>query len=335
VDSVAEEDRAFHFSTDGVPPRERHRAVRELYDRKIVRVTFEPLTEEPMRVVLSQRRLAGVRILSGTLGGLYQEGASERAAQGSDDDLFLSVNLAGNSTARQSGEELAMHGGDAVLTTRGDVGFSIIRPTQVQFLGLLLSRQTLAPLVTGLDGAVMRFIPCNTPALRLLKSYIAVAAHDSALLDAEVRRLFAIHVCDLTATMIGATRDAAHVADGRGIRAARLLAIKADIAANLSSGELTITTVAARHGVTPRYVQKLFESEGISYSRFVLGLRLASAHRTLIDPRFAHRSISMLAYDSGFGDLSYFNRAFKQRYGATPSEVQRQSALRIVTGESP
>jgi AraC-like DNA-binding protein len=48
-------------------------------------------------------------------------------------------------------------------------------------------------------------------------------------------------------------------------------------------------------------------------------------HRKLIDLRFASQAISSLAFDAGFGDLSYFNRAFKRRYGATPSDVRRSA----------
>ena len=80
--------------------------------------------------------------------------------------------------------------------------------------------------------------------------------------------------------------------------------------------------VAARHGVTPRYVHKLFEGEGIPYTQFVLRQRLERAYRRLRDPRFAASSVSAIAYDAGFGDLSYFNRAFRRRYGATPSDVR-------------
>jgi len=34
------------------------------------------------------------------------------------------------------------------------------------------------------------------------------------------------------------------------------------------------------------------------------------------------RRISDIAYDAGFGDLSYFNRVFRRRYDATPSEIR-------------
>lgn len=44
----------------------------------------------------------------------------------------------------------------------------------------------------------------------------------------------------------------------------------------------------------------------------------------LSDARFADRGISAVAYDVGFSDLSYFNRVFRRRFGATPSDVRRR-----------
>jgi AraC-like DNA-binding protein len=42
----------------------------------------------------------------------------------------------------------------------------------------------------------------------------------------------------------------------------------------------------------------------------------------LMAPGCASRSIALIAFDAGFGDLSYFNRTFKRFYGLTPSEVR-------------
>jgi AraC-like DNA-binding protein len=43
------------------------------------------------------------------------------------------------------------------------------------------------------------------------------------------------------------------------------------------------------------------------------------------DPRFVGRTISAIAFDAGFGDLSYFNRVFRRRYGLTPSDARAKA----------
>ena len=100
--------------------------------------------------------------------------------------------------------------------------------------------------------------------------------------------------------------------------------LKADVAANLGSRDLSVITVAKRQGITPRYLHMLFEAEGTSFSQFVLEQRLASAHDMLADWRFDHLTITAVAYAAGFGDLSYFNHSFRGRYGATPREVRKE-----------
>ncbi len=106
------------------------------------------------------------------------------------------------------------------------------------------------------------------------------------------------------------------------MRAARRHAIKTDIRASLGEQGLSLSAIAARHGITPRYVQALFADEGATFSQFLLDERLARVHRVLRNPMHAPRRTSDIAFDAGFGDLSSFNRAFRRRYGATPSDVR-------------
>jgi|SRR5208282_3753750 len=60
-----------------------------------------------------------------------------------------------------------------------------------------------------------------------------------------------------------------------------------------------IDEVARRHRVTPRYLHKLFESEALTFSSFVLRRRLSRAHRLLSDPHLAERNISSVAFGQG------------------------------------
>jgi len=50
--------------------------------------------------------------------------------------------------------------------------------------------------------------------------------------------------------------------------------------------------------------------------------RKQKAYRMLRDARFSDRSITSIAFDCGFGDHSYFNRSFRRRFGATPSDIR-------------
>jgi AraC-like DNA-binding protein len=189
-------------------------------------------------------------------------------------------------------------------------------------LALNLPRKALRPLLRDFDTVLAHTIPNQVGALRLLASYIEALLGEPAPPTLELRHLAVAHIYDLAALAMGATRDAAEIANNRGLRAARLRVIKSDIAANLQRDGLSVGEIAIRQRVTPRYVQMLFEDEGTTFTEFVLDARLDRAHRMLVDPRLADRSISAIAFDAGFGDLSYFNRTFRRRFGRTPSDIR-------------
>ena len=129
-------------------------------------------------------------------------------------------------------------------------------------------------------------IPSQSSSLRLLTHYVRLVSRGKCAESSALDHAIATHMLDLIALSVGADRDAEAEAEERGVRAARLEAIKADISSRLSDRDLSVTAVAARHGVTPRYVHKLFETEGASFSEFVRARRLKLARRLLTDPRF-------------------------------------------------
>jgi len=230
-------------------------------------------------------------------------------------------------TATQFGREIAVDSGSAVVllnSEQNSISFPSRRP---RVLALNLRQQGLRPLLRDFDTILARPIPKQLEALRLLSNYIEGLIREPALSSADVARLVVAQIYDLAALTMGATRDAAEIAKGRGLRVARLRAIKSDIAERLAAPELSVESVAMRQRVSPRYVQMLFEQEGTTFSQYVVGQRLVRAYRMLTSPLFADWSITSLAFDAGFGDLSYFNRAFRRCYGGTPSEI-RADAIR-------
>jgi AraC-like DNA-binding protein len=309
----------FRFSTEAFPERERIAAFCELYGRKMLRLEMEPQPDVPFHADVILRMLPGLGIVSARA-SLVRVGRTRQLLADADDNLLLQLSSSAG-VASQFGREVAVGPGEAVLLSAADVGHFTYASAQA-ILAVSLPRASLALLLQDSDAALVHPVPRESEALRLLVRYLGIFQDMPALASPELQRLAIAHVCDLLSVALGATRDAAEIAEGRGVRAARLCAIKAAVLANLGRGDLSVTHVAKQHGVTPRYVQMLFEAEGTTFSGFVREQRLERARRMLTDPRCADRTISAIAYAVGFGDLSHFNHAFRRRYGASPSDVR-------------
>jgi AraC-like DNA-binding protein len=320
---VAADGASLRISSEALPERERTPAMREWIGRKVLRVELEPVTDAPFQLDLRVLALPELALASASDFGLRSRRTRELVTD-SDDDVHLGINVAGTYIAEQRGRKVVLHDGDAVVTSCADTS-ELVHPQHGRALGLKIPRAKLAPLVGNIDDAIMRIIPHSNPTLRMLSGYVGLLWQENALASPELRRAAVDHVHDLVALTIGATRDGAAIAQARGLRAARLRGIKAHILAQLADPDLRPPAVAASQGISESYLRKLFEAEGTSFSDFVLAQRLARMHRLLAAPHLADRTIASLALSVGFGDVSYFNKVFRRRYGATPSEVREQA----------
>lgn len=295
-------------------------AVRSLYERGLTWVSFEPMPNLACRLDFAIRKFPDLGLLSGVVQGVRHQHTCQDSSDGKDDFSFH-MNLRGLSIVTGRRGETTLRDGDAMLLSYS-ASRTISRPGVVDHRVIRLPRASLGPLVRNINDAVLRPIPSGTGMLNLLRNYVDALFDDPVLMVPEMRQLGVAQLCDLVAVTLGATRDAAAAAEGRGIRAARLRAIKSDIEAHLADGNLSPGAVARRQKVSDSYIRKLFAGEETSFSQFVLARRLVRAHRMLTDRRWAERSIAWIAFEVGFGDLSYFNRTFKHFYGTTPSDIR-------------
>lgn len=307
-----------HFTTQALRPADRVVAWHEVYGRTIAKVDLDPPSGSDFMVAAALRDLPGLGIAAMTSTEM-----SFHKTRGliDNDDLVLAIIDSGHSGGTQLGREVYAGAGDGVMSANNEVGTGHSFGRRVL---LRIPRRALALAVPDLGARIVRRIPRETESLQLLRRYLHTM-QDGSLTTPDVQRLIVAHVYDLVVLALGATRDAAHTAENRGVRAARLSAVKSDIARNLADGDVSITAVALRHRVSPRYLRKLFESEGVTFSEYVLDQRLALAHRLLSDPQRVSEKIASVAFASGFGDVSYFYRVFRRRYDLLPTDVRAQA----------
>jgi AraC-like DNA-binding protein len=309
-----------HFRVGEIPHAERFPAWRSVLNDWLLEADVAPAGSASFQAAAYLRVLPEVRFGWGALGGSSYRRTRANVVK-DNDDLFLMVNLSGRMTAARGGEEIALAPGDAYLmacSQTGDCGWA----DRVELLCIRLKTESVAPLVRNLHSTLGGKIPGSNENLRLLTRYVRLLDDTEPLESAEARALVTRHICDLAALAFGSTGEERAMAGERSLHEIRLRAVKAYIDKRLGSCTLSLEGIAAALGVSPRSVQRLFEREGTSFSEFLLARRLARAHVLLAGVGENGQTIGDIAFACGFGDVSWFNRSFRARYGATPSDVR-------------
>jgi len=312
-----------HISTQEFPERKRLEMWREVYGRAIANVDIEPIGDPPFHANVTFDLLPNVSIAAGSRSPAHYHASKELVARGKN-IVVISLLRSGTASATQFGRELIDGVGSASVLAPY-VPSSSTMLTEGSFITLALAQPAIAALAPRYPDAFGRTIPRDNAALALLARYVDMVRNDVEETDPALRRRISDHIVDLAALALGASGDYAEIARQRSATAARLAAIKSDILHALGRSDLSTEMIALRHGISPRYVRKLFEQSGSSFSDFVLTERLARAQRMLTDKRCAHLNIAQIAHESGFGDVSYFHRVFRRRFGATPSDLREMA----------
>ncbi|MGD9773076.1 helix-turn-helix transcriptional regulator [Diaphorobacter sp.] len=326
------------FDTRTYPRHERADAVRETC-AALANMAPDVTEDGALSLAMRIRLLPGVSVAAVECSPLGVHRSARQLADGNDDVLlFLNPGNPeqrggdGAWVVRQRGlgqqGEIASVDGAGCLALNERAGGIDFHGIQSKCVLIAFARERLLPQVDDVDR-VLREGLVNTLPLRLLVRQALEMTRPSSprdTSDAERLRL-SDQLLDLGALALGATPQAQQRASTRGLRQARLKAIQADLRVHAWRGDLSLEWAAARHGISVRYVRALFEQEGTSFSDYLLEQRLQRAFGQLACPRHLGSTVSDIAYASGFNNLSWFYRAFKQRFSAAPSDIRQSHAL--------
>ena len=144
----------------------------------------------------------------------------------------------------------------------------------------------------------------------------AVSDQFSALNDCE-GRIIANCLVDFLGTIYGNANPAKYAVPTTH-RLSLLRRIEKFIDEHIYDNNLSPAVIAGEQDISVRYLNRLFESEGISVTRWIWMQRLDRCRRKLENPVQAQLSISEIAYSCGFKNISHFNRLFKNYFGCSP-----------------
>lgn len=127
----------------------------------------------------------------------------------------------------------------------------------------------------------------------------------------------------LAAVVLCAKDEAPSSPDRAGVGGALLACLKRFVDTHLADVDLSPSKAAGGCGISVRYLHKLFEKDGTSFSTFLTSSRVDRLKRALSDPTLSHVPVADLARACGFGDQAVMHRGFKSRVGITPGQYRR------------
>jgi acetamidase/formamidase/AraC-like DNA-binding protein len=110
------------------------------------------------------------------------------------------------------------------------------------------------------------------------------------------------------------TADGSHQIASTGL----LGRVTQTIEVHLGDSGLTPAMIAELELISVRYLHRLFENEGETFSHYLRERRLLRARTLLCSAEDLQVSIANIAYSCGFDDPANFNRQFKKRFGQPP-----------------
>jgi AraC-like DNA-binding protein len=248
---------------------------------------------------------------------------SSHIAADTREQLLIGFNRGARPQAlAQRGRDLVLAPGELALYINTEP-LAASAKSDMHVVGVSLPRAQLLERVGHADNLALAPLDPHSPAVWHLGRYLdfLLAPHgfggDPSLIAYVEGTLL-----DLAALALGAAGESAEIARMRGLRAARLREIVAQIKAGFADPAFSADAVGAKLGLGGRHVQNLLSETGVSFTERVLELRLQKARAMLADPRHDRLKVSDIAYACGFNEVPYFNRCFRRRFGAAPRQYR-------------
>jgi AraC family transcriptional regulator, positive regulator of tynA and feaB len=213
------------------------------------------------------------------------------------------------------GKPVVLRAGELVMwDTARRGGFTTFGRVENQTL--VVPRELLAMVAPGYEAMFGRPFRSDHPAASLMGSFLGSLMPVVSSLDVAARDAVADAALDIARAVV-TTRDDPQP---RQQTAARLMAVRLYIDANLSNPSLSPATIAKANAISLRTLHRLFESTDDSVGSVIRERRLSRCRADLL--RGTDESVSTIAFRWGFRNMSFFSRLFRQRYGVSARELQ-------------
>jgi AraC-like DNA-binding protein len=301
------------WSIADVPMAQRTEAWQDMLSRNFRDWQVPDPVDTAFRARLRHRDVAGLRVVECVCDPCHGRRLKQHVS--CDDAAYIGVQVtrSGREVFRRGDEIITVGPGDVVLWTSD-------RPTEftvterLHKISLILPWSELRdrfPRGTELGGTV-------------LDGRSGIGAVLRSQIESLALQLDALETDDLAAVrratfeLLTAALSSRIDHSPRSLSRQHLQRVKDYVLDHLQDEDLSPTTIARAHHISPRYLHLLFAQTSQSVSAYIREERLLRCRESLGNAAYRERSVAEIAYQWGFNDPAHFSRVYKQRFGETP-----------------
>lgn len=311
------------FTTESYPQIERTRSWCEALDRIGLRAgAFAP-----------QRELHGTLHSRTSIGGfdlslLTSIGQTLELNTSGVDSLLIVLSLDGAATLAANGQRASVAQHDLVYLPSRERA-SLTFTTDFRAFVVRVPREAISSRLLAPAAVRAGHIAGNTGIGHVFAGFLASIAESIETLSVNHLRPLELALAEFMVASLAAQPLDENIGALTPSQAAIFARVCRGVDAQLGDSTLSITSVAKQEGVSPRYLQKLFEAVGQNFSTYVRIRRLDRCRAELIDPLYIKMSISNICFRWGFNDPAHFSRAFREQYQTSPRAFRHEASLEL------
>jgi acetamidase/formamidase/AraC-like DNA-binding protein len=306
-----------YFTTDAYPAHLRADAWQQALGKLAfgVRLFSEETAFGTASSAVSPQGIRFARITSGPQELLYPGDPRNGA-------ICIALHMEGRASLVSNATRTPIASGDIVYGSADALGAILLESNFRQLLVNIPRQVFRSRIAVPLSGRVGR-LSGQSSIGHVFAGLLGSIAETIEHLTPDQIRPIEIALSEFLVTSLANDESAQKMTGATSTQTASLHRVSQMIESRLSDPDLSIAQIAQESGLSTRYLQKLFESASDSFSHYVRLRRLERCRSDLINPLYAHLSISDICFRWSFNDSAHFSRAFKEQYGVSPRKYRR------------
>lgn len=310
------------WSTSDVEGRQRFSYWRDAVCQTILHVDAEPQSRDNFEACISGGQIGGARIASFVSKPHRIVRNRGHVIRSAETGYLVSWQREGRSRIEQHDSSMFLEPGEIGIVDV-EKSFHIDFPTSVNRTLALVPRRSLEEKAPWFRRSPPLKVTTKDVFARLICEHLTHLSADSSR-NPNAADLLIENVCNLLALATASAGLDRHVAE---FPTEALLFFCRE---NLYRPELSPPMAASQLRISVRTIHLRFQRMGTTFGAWVLSERLEACRRALENAMLARQSISEIAFDHGFREISHFSRVFKSRFGMSPRDYR--AAKRPQTG---